>query len=201
MSAGGSTCALCGWRSVIRRRRPDPCARCSQIEEMFHGWMSVIEIAKRLDMTHENVRHVVRQLGLKRPPRTCPACGWQGRLQSHNPRACALNIKVRSLWKAGTPGGAIARKLGVSRALLSFTMHRLEIKSSPPRVEVSPVCGWRGAMYYHTPEHCAWFLRLRQMHKAGLPRRVIVRELRISYPMFFASLRLLGLSATKPPTK
>ena len=95
-------------------------------------------------------------------------------------------------------GSAIARKLGVSRNLVSLTTQRLGIKCSPPKVEVCSVCGWRGVRSYHSPERCAYFLQFRKMREAGLPRRVITRELGISNAMFQA-LQRMGLTATKTP--
>ena len=164
---------------------------------MFVAGELASKIGKRLDMTIENVRHVVRRLELKRRPRTCPVCGLQGRIQNHTPSACARKLLVRSLSKAGMSGSEIARKLGVSRNLVSLIIQRSGIKSSPPKVEICPVCGWRGVMSYHSPQSCAYFLQLRKMREAGLPRRVIVRELGISHARFFQVLQRLGLTATK----
>ena len=56
------TCGLCGWQDRSRRGKPDHCPRCLRLEEMFHAWMPVSEIGKRLEMTTEDVRDVVRQL-------------------------------------------------------------------------------------------------------------------------------------------
>ena len=127
------------------------------------------------------------------------------RLSRHAPIACARKLLGRSLSEAGMSPHAIARKLGVSRrlidlrSLVSITTKRLGLKFPPAKFIVCSVCGWRGMSSQHNPERCAWFLRLRQMREAGLPRLAIVRELRISYSMFLAALRLLGLTATKSP--
>jgi len=198
MSARVPTCELCGWQDRSPRRKPDHCPRCLRIKEMFVAGELASKIGKRLGMTALEVRYVVRRLELKRRPGTCPVCGWQGKIQNHTPSACARKLLVRSLSKAGMSGSEIARKLGVSRNLVSLIIQRSGIKSSPLKVEVCSVCGWRGVMSYHNPQRCAFFLRFRQMRGAGLPRRVIVRELGISHAMFQA-LQRMGLTATKTP--
>jgi hypothetical protein len=75
-----------------------------------------------------------------------------------------------------------------------LTTRRLGIKCFPIKAEICPVCGWRGVISYHDPQRCAYFLLLREMRVAGLPRRVITRKLRISHATFFGSLKRLGLA-------
>ncbi len=200
MSAGVSTCELCGgWLDASRRRKPGPCPRCLRIKEMFVAGKRLGRIGKRFGMTALEVHDVVRRLELKRGPETCPVCGWQGRMERHTPSICARKLLLRSLSKAGMPASSIARKLGVSRNMVFLTAHRLGIKCSRGKVEICPVCGWRGVMSFHNPQRCAFHLRLRQMREAGLPWRVIVRELGISRGRFFQARRRMGLTTSKTP--
>jgi len=195
MSAGISTCELCGaWRDASSRRKPAHCPRCLRIKEMFLAGERLGKIGKRFGMTALQVHDVVRRLELKRGPETCPVCGWQGRIQGHTPRACARKLLVRSLSNAGMPASEIARKLGVSRNLIFLTTRRLGIECSPTKPEICPVCGWRGVISFHTSQRCAYFLRLREMLEAGLRQRVILRELGISHAALYQGLRRLGLS-------
>jgi hypothetical protein len=195
MGAGVSTCELCGdWQDASRRRKPGHCPRCLRIKEMFLAGKRLGKIGKRFGMTAVEVHDVVRRLELKRPSATCPVCGWQGRMQSHTPSVCARKLLLRSLSKAGMPASEIARKLGVSRNLILLTTRRLGIKCSPVKAEICSVCGWRGVMSYHDHQRCAYFLLLREMREAGLPRRVITRQLSISHAAFFQGLHRLGLS-------
>jgi hypothetical protein len=53
-------------------------------------------------------------------------------------------------------------------------------------------------MSYHDHQRCAYFLLLREMRVAGLPRRVISRKLSISPATFFDSLKRLGLAPKTP---
>ncbi len=199
MSAGVSTCELCGdWQDASRRRKPGHCPRCLRIKEMFLAGKRLGKIGKRFGMTALEVHDVVRRLELKRPIATCPVCGWQGRMQGHTPSVCARKLLLRSLSKAGMPASEIARKLGVSRNLIFLTTRRLGIKCSPVKAEICSVCGWRGVMSYHDHQRCAYFLLLREMREAGLPRRVITRKLSISHAAFFQGLHRLGLSPKTP---
>jgi hypothetical protein len=201
MSAGESTCELCGaWQDAIRRGKPDDCPRCLRIKEMFLSGKAVREIGKRLGMPIEHLLYVITRLELRGPCpfATCPVCGWQGLIAGHKPSACARNLLARSLSTAGMPAPAIARKLGITRALLFRTTQRLGIKFPPAKVVVCSVCGWRGMSSHHNPERCAYFLQIRKRREAGLPRRVIVRELGISHAMFHDALRRLGLSSKTP---
>ena len=106
MSAGVSTCELCGWQDASRRRKPDHCPRCLRIKEMFLAGKSAVEIRKQLGMHAIEMRYVIRRLELKRPIATCPVCGWQGRMQGHTPSVCARKLLLRSLSKAGMPASA-----------------------------------------------------------------------------------------------
>jgi hypothetical protein len=199
MSAGVSTCELCGdWLDASRGRKPGHCPRCLRIKEMFLAGVRLGKIGKRFSMTALEVHDVVRQLELKRGPGTCPVCGWQGRLDRHTPDICARKLLVRSLCEAGMPASEIARKLGVSRNLIFLTTQRLGIKCSPMRAEICAVCGWRGVISFHTPQRCAYLLRLREMRESGLRRREIVRELGISRAAVFQGLHRLGLSTKTP---
>ena len=203
MSAGQLTCELCGWIGASRRRTPDHCPRCSRIRAMYHAGISPGGIGKRLGIPADDVRYVVRRLEVERrkrlPTATCPVCGWQGRMQGHTPSVCARKLLIRSLSKAGMPASEIARRLGVSRNLISLTTRRLGIKCSPSKTEICSVCGWQGVMSYHDHQRCAYFLLLREMREAGVRRRVIVRELGISHATFFDSLKRMGLTAHKTP--
>jgi len=125
MSAGVSTCELCGWRGEGHRRKPAHCPRCLWLKEMFLAGERLGKIGKRLGMTAFEVHQVVGRLDLKRRPATCPVCGWQGRLQGHTPSACARKLLVRSLSEAGMSASAIAHKLGVSTNLVYMTFQRL----------------------------------------------------------------------------
>ena len=194
MSARVPTCELCGWQNRSRRRKPDHCPRCLRIKEMFLAGERLGKIGRRLGMTALEVHDLVRRLDLKRPTATCPVCGWQGRMERHTPSICARKLLLRSLSKAGMPASEIARKLGVSRNLILLTTRRLGIKCSPVKAEICSVCGWRGVMSYHDHQRCAYFLLLREMREAGLPRRVITRQLSISHAAFFQGLHRLGLS-------
>ena len=195
MSASVSTCELCGnWQDPSRRRKLGHCPRCLRIKEMFLAGKRLGKIGKRFGMAALEVYSVVRRLELKRGPWTCPVCGWLGRMESHTPSICARKLLLRSLSKAGMPASEIARKLGVSRNLILLTTRRLGIKCSPVKAEICSVCGWRGVMSYHDHQRCAYFLLLREMREAGLPRRVITRKLGISHAAFFQGLHRLGLS-------
>ena len=195
MSAGVSTCELCGdWQDASHRRKPGHCPRCLRIKEMFLAGKRLGKIGKRFGMTALEVHDVVRRLELKRGPWTCPVCGWQGRMERHTPSICARKLLLRSLSKAGMPASGIARKLGVSRNMVFLTTRRMGIKCSPIKAEICPVCGWQGVMSYHGPERCAYFLRVRQMRESGLLQRAILRELGISRAALYKALRRLGLS-------
>jgi len=200
MSAGVSTCELCGdWQDASHRRKPGHCPRCLRIKEMFLAGKRLGKIGKRFGMTALEVHDVVRRLELKRGSWTCPVCGWQGTMETHTPSICARKLLLRSLSKAGMPASGIARKLGVSRNMVFLTTRRMGIKCSPMKAELCPVCGWRGVMSYHGPERCAYFLRVRQMRASGFRRREIVRELGVSRATVFANLKRMGLTARKTP--
>ena len=92
MSSRVMACELCGWHDPTRQRRLDRCPRCLQIEEMYPAWMTVSEIGKRLGMTTENVRYVVRRLELKRRPCDLP-CVWMAG-QDPEPQAKRLRTQV-----------------------------------------------------------------------------------------------------------
>ena len=199
MSAGVSTCELCGaWQDASRRRKPGHCPRCLRIKEMFLAGKRLGKIGKRFGMTALEVHDVARRLELKRGPETCPVWGWQGRLQGHTPRACARKLLLRSLSKAGMPASEIARKLGVSRNLILLTTRRMGIKCSPMKAEICPVCGWRGVISFHTPQRCAYLIRLREMRERGLRQGVLLREFGISRAALYQTLRRLGLSPKTP---
>jgi hypothetical protein len=199
MSAGVSTCELCGdWQDPSRRRKPGHCPRCLRIKEMFLAGKRLGKIGKRFGMTALEVHSVVRRLELKRGPWTCPVCGWQGRMERHTPSICARKLLLRSLSKAGMPASEIARKLGVSRNMVFLTTRRMGIKCSPMKAEICPVCGWRGVILFHPPQRCAYLLRLREMREGGLSQGVILRELGISRIALYLTLRRLGLSSKTP---
>ncbi len=199
MTAGVSTCELCGdWQDASRRRKPGHCPRCLRIKEMFLAGKRLGKIGKRFGMTALEVHYVVRRLELKRRPATCPVCGWQGMIARHTESACARRLLIRSLSKAGMLASEIARKLGVSRNMVFLTARRMGIQCAPFKAGICSVCGWRGVMAFHNPERCQYFLRLRTMREAGIRRRVIVRELGISRAKFFQSLKRLGLAPKTP---
>jgi hypothetical protein len=198
MSAGVLTCELCACQDASRRRKRDQCPSCLRIKEMFLAGERLGKIGKRLGMTALEVHDIVRRLKLKQQLTACPVCGWQGRMSSHTPSVCARKLLIRGLSESGMSASEIARRLGVSRNLISLTTRRLAIRCSPSKTEICSVCGWRGVMSYHDHQRCAYFLLLREMRVAGLPRRVISRKLSISPATFFDSLKRLGLAPKTP---
>jgi len=200
MSAGVLTCEMCGCEDVSRRRKRDQCPSCLKIKEMFLAGERLIKIGKRLGMTALEVHDIVERLKLKQQLTACPVCGWQGKMAGHTPSVCARKLLIRGLSDAGMRASEIARRLGVSRNLISLTSRRLKIKCSTARTEgcqVCPVCGWGGVLSFHSLERCAIYLRLRQKSEAGLPWPVIFRELDISSGTRFHARRRMGLTSSK----
>jgi len=95
-------------------------------------------------------------------------------------------------------GGKIARELGISRAALSFATHRLGIKCPPPEVEICPVCGWRGVISHHKPDHCAHYLQIKKLRIAGMSRREIERALGVSGDALSLAFQRLGVERLGP---
>jgi hypothetical protein len=170
-----------------------------RIKEMFLAGERLGKIGKRLGMTALEVHDIVRRLKLKQQLTACPACGWQGKMAGHTPSVCARKLLIRGLSASGMRASEIARRLGVSRNLISLTTQRLKAMSSTAKAASCPVCGWRGVMSFHNPEHCAFYLRVRQMREAGLPWPEIFRELDTSRGSLFRARRRMGLTTSKTP--
>ncbi len=199
MRTGVLTCEVCGCRDVSRRRKRDQCPRCLRIKEMFLAGERLGKIGKRFGMTAQEVHDIVRRLKLKQQLTACPVCGWQGKMVGHTPSVCARKLLIRRLSESGMRASEIARRLGVSRNLISLTSRRLKVMCSAARAESCPVCGWGGVMSFHSPERCAFYLGVRQMREAGLPWPVIFRELDISRGSLFHAGRRMGSISSKTP--
>jgi RNA polymerase subunit RPABC4/transcription elongation factor Spt4 len=146
------------------------------------------------------VHDIVERLKLKQQLTACPVCGWQGKMAGHTPSVCARKLLIRGLSDAGMRASEIARRLGVSRNLISLTSRRLKIKCSTARTEgcqVCPVCGWGGVLSFHSLERCAIYLRLRQKSEAGLPWPEIFRGLDMSRGTPLHARRRMGLTSSK----
>lgn len=69
---------------------------------------------------------------------------------------------------------------------------------SRTKVGVCQVCGWRGAIIFHSSSACARFLQVKKLCLAGMSRRQIKRELRILDEALNTARDRLGLELPGP---
>ena len=67
-----------------------------------------------------------------------------------------------------------------------------------PKLATCKVCGWRGMIIRHKPEHCARYLQIKQMYLTGMSSREIGRKLGTSFENVLHALKA-GRVKTRPP--
>ena len=108
----------------------DQCPSCLRIKKMFLAGERLSKIGRRLCKTALEVHDIVKRLKLKQRLTACPVCGWQGKMVGHTPSVCARKLLIRSLSASGMRASEIARRLGVSRNLVSLTSRRMNAMCS-----------------------------------------------------------------------
>jgi hypothetical protein len=67
-----------------------------------------------------------------------------------------------------------------------------------PIVETCKICGWRGEVIRHKPEHCARYSQMGQMYLAGMNSREIGRELDIPAWKVLHALKVARVKTRRP---